>query len=972
MKRNVLTVPLLFTLTAGMLTWLPGAFAQSVLHRYSFNETAGTTTPASATTITDSVGSANGTFYGVGAFTGTELTLPGVFYPNGDGTHNTNDTGYVQLPANMISGLPTSGASFEFWITWQGGPIWQEFMSFGEGAQPGLQLGGGHYVMICPEDDNNLLHAEWFGVTGAVTLTAPELPSGVQSHVILTHDQVLQKDVLYVNGQSVASASTTATFASLTPDPDEWLGCDEWQDPCFNGSYEEFRIWSGPLTPAQVEASYESGATNVSINAGSLVSIQFANSTNAILGSILSPSILGTYASLTNQVNITPVAGITYSSGNTNVITFGTDGNFHAVAVGSATLQATYQSKTASITVTVAPLPLVLQHRYSFDGPVGSTVITDSVGGLTFYGTLMNGSSTAGLNGSGQLLLDGNFSSAYVSLPSGILPTLTNATFEVWVNFTGGPVWQELISLGTNNGTSGVDYTTIIPHNGANGKLRWGINEGGEVDIDGPSELETNAEVCVAVSYNYAGQSASIYVNGRKVGSGAMSKPLYTISDLDNYFGRSQFSADPYFEGSIDEVRIYSGAATDLQAAVDAAAGPNTILTNPGSVVSVSVTGTTNIDAHGLGAPIYVIANYANVTNVDVTALATITTSDPMVVTLVNGNVFPQNAGTATITASFGGTIGTLAVTVTDTNAWPTLLHHWPFHDAAGSGTITDSVGNVNGTLEGKAVLTGTNLVMPSPNPVCNGQGQPTAASGWVEFPANQGLVTSLPNEASFEIWVIWTGGPVWQEMFDFGQAATPGVSLGGGEYVMLCPYDGANQMLRAEWDQNPTYDVTLQGPALEQNVLSQVVYTHDQDRQLDKLYRNGVLVASAQNTAAWSSLPDTDNWMARDEWQDPMFQGAYVDFRIWQGALTAGQVASLYAGGAEAIAGPMLQITASGGKITLTWPANATSFKLQSATDLAAQNWTAVTGTPTLVGGFNALTFAAPPSATFYRLSPQ
>jgi hypothetical protein len=969
MKRNLLTVSLLSTLTAGILLWSPAAFAQSVIHRYSFSESAATTTPSSATTITDSVRGSNGTFYGVGTFTGTELTLPGVFYPSTDGTHNTNNTGYVQLPASMISGLPTNGASFEFWITWQGGPIWQEFMSFGEAAQPGQQLGGGHYLMICPEDDNNLLHAEWFGVNGSAVLTATELPSGVQSHVVLTHDQVLQMDYLYVNGEIVASAPTTATFAELAPDPDEWLGCDEWQDPCYNGSYQEFRIWNGPLTPAQVRASYESGPTNVSINPGSLVSIQLAISSNATIGAVIAPEVLGGYALLTNNVNITSLAGITYSSGNTNVISFGADGEFHAVGLGSATLKAGYQSLTASITVTVTAQPVVLQHRYSFDGLAGSTTITDSVGGLVFNGTLMNGSSTAELNGSGQLVLDGNLSSAYVALPPGILPTLTNATFEVWVDFAGGPVWQELISLGTNNGSSGVDYTTIIPHNGANGKLRWGINEGGEVDIDGPSELETNAEVCVAVSYNYDAGSASIYVNGRKVGSGAQSKPLYRINDVDNYFGRSQFSADPYFEGSIDEVRIYSGAESDLQVAIDSAAGPNAIVTNAGALGSVKISAPSTVDAHGLGAPIFVIANYANVTNVDVTAEATITTSDPAVATLVNGNVFPENAGAAIVTASFGGITTNLTVIVTDTNEWPTLLHHYPFHDPAGSGTIADTVGSINGTLEGMAVLTGTNLVMPTPNPVTAANGLPTAASGWVEFPASDGIVTSLPNEASFEIWVIWTGGPVWQEMFDFGQAATPGISLGGGQYVMLCPYDGANGLLRAEWDQNPVYDVTLQGPVLDANVLSQVVYTHDQDRQMDKLYRNGVLVANSPNTALWSSLPDADNWMARDEWQDPMFQGAYVDFRFWNGALTAGQVANLYAAGPEVVAGPVLQIAPSGNKITLTWPANASGFTLQSSTNLNTANWTAVPGTPTVMNGLNSLTLPVSLADTFYRL---
>lgn len=967
MTRNLWTVPLLGALAAGALVWPAGAWAQAVIHRYSFNEPAATTAPGSATTIVDSVGSANGTFYGVGAFSGSDLTLPGVFTPNSDGTHDTNDTGYVQMPTNMISSLPTNGATFEFWITWQGGPIWQEFMSFGEAAHPGLQLGGGHYVMICPEDNNNLLHAEWFGVNGSVTLSAPELPSGVESHVVLTHDQILQRDNLYVNGVVVASAPTVATFAELAPDPDEWLGCDEWPDPCFNGSYREFRIWNGPLTPAQVQASYESGANNVSINPGSLSSIQFAISTNAAIGAIISPKILATYASLTNKVDITGVSGITYSSGNTNVITVGTDGNFHAAGAGSATIQATYQSQVASIIVNVNPEPVVLQHRYSFSEASGTSTITDSVGGIN--GTLINGSSSSTLTGTGQLTLDGNASSAYVSLPSGILPTLTNATFEVWVDFAGGPVWQELYSFGTNNGSAGIDYTTLIPHNGANGKLRWGINEGGEVDIDGLSELATNSEVCVAVSYNYSAQEASIYVDGRKVGSGAQSKALYTIPDVDNYIGRSQFAADPYFQGSIDELRIYSGAESDLQVAVDAAAGPNNILTNPGALTSVKVSGPSSVDAHGLGSPVYVTANFANVTNVDVTSLATLTTSDPTVATIVNGIVTPQNGGAATITASYGGTTANLAVNVTDTNAWPTLLHHYNFHDPAGGSTIADSVGSIDGTLQGAAQLTGTQLVMPTPNPVGGTDGLPTASSGWVQFPPNEGLLTSLPNEASFEIWVVWTGGPVWQEMFDFGQAATPGVSLGGGQYLMICPYDGANGLLRAEWDQNPAYDVTLQGPVLEANVLSQVVYTHDQDRQLDKLYRNGVLVASAPNTGLWSTFPDTDNWMARDEWPDPMFQGAYNDFRIWNGALTSGQVAALYAAGPEVVAGPGLHISAAGGKVILSWAANANGFTLQSTASLSPANWANVSGTPTVTNGVNVLALTPSQAETFYRL---
>jgi hypothetical protein len=126
-----------------------------------------------------------------------------------------------------------------------------------------------------------------------------------------------------------------------------------------------------------------------------------------------------------------------------------------------------------------------------------------------------------------------------------------------------------------------------------------------------------------------------------------------------------------------------------------------------------------------------VSANFANVSGVDITTLpdTTISSSDPSVATIVNGNVVPQNVGVATITASYGGQSGSVAITVVDTNAWPSLVHRWKFNDAPGSTTITDAVGNITGTLYGPYTLTGSQLVMPTPNPVGGTNGLPTTAS---------------------------------------------------------------------------------------------------------------------------------------------------------------------------------------------------------------------------------------------------
>ena len=90
----------------------------------------------------------------------------------------------------------------------------------------------------------------------------------------------------------------------------------------------------------------------------------------------------------------------------------------------------------------------------------------------------------------------------------------------------------------------------------------------------------------------------------------------------------------------------------------------------------------------------------------------------------------------------------------------------------------------------------------------------------------------------------------------------------------------------------------------------------------------------------------------------------------IWNGALTAGQVANLYAAGPDVIAGPTLRISGSGPQITLKWPANATAFTLQSTTNLVAGTWTAASGgTLTVISGLNNLTLTASQTPTYYRL---
>ena len=88
--------------------------------------------------------------------------------------------------------------------------------------------------------------------------------------------------------------------------------------------------------------------------------------------------------------------------------------------------------------------------------------------------------------------------------------------------------------------------------------LRFAITQGGytvEQKLDGP--------VCpvgewVHVALTLVGNTGTLYVNGAAAGSGAITLDPSALAPTLNYLGKSQFAADPYFNGAIDDFRIYN------------------------------------------------------------------------------------------------------------------------------------------------------------------------------------------------------------------------------------------------------------------------------------------------------------------------------------------------------------------------------------------------------------------------------
>jgi DUF1680 family protein len=181
--------------------------------------------------------------------------------------------------------------------------------------------------------------------------------------------------------------------------------------------------------------------------------------------------------------------------------------------------------------------------------------------------TLLNGSYTTGRSGSALSL---NGTSTYAALPSGILAGASDFSVALWVRLDVVTAWTRLFDFGTGTNS----YMFLSPRSGT-GTLRFAITTGGagaEQQINGPAALTAGTWTHVAVTRN--SNLGILYVNGAEVARNtALTLTAGALgTTTQNWLGRSQY-ADPYLDGALDNVRLYSRALTAAEVSTFATSG---------------------------------------------------------------------------------------------------------------------------------------------------------------------------------------------------------------------------------------------------------------------------------------------------------------------------------------------------------------------------------------------------------------
>ncbi len=542
---NVFTVDALGNVTPtrpGTATLTATAFSQTATlsitivavpttleHRYSFTSDA-----------SDSIGHYDGfaitTGYGSAVFSGGQVFLNGEARGN-----NAPAEGFIQLPNGMFDNY--NSITLEAWYTEYNDGTWARIWDFGSGTSGNLFAtpndGGTGTTNPGVTNTDGTIASGGGNFRVAMTIgggggeqqvnTWRPLPH-VEHHVVYTVQAALQRASLYVDGALVVvNPQFTLRPRNIPSTTANYLGRSQYNDPSYNGSINEFRMYKGAITPDWVLMDYSLGPDALPTSSQQTNGLGSFLNTGAIVvpgvaaGSNAQARVNANFANF-SSANVTAWAS-NWTSSDVTKARVDMFGMVYGVSVGGANISAQFGGATlnGSVTVGAAVNPTLL-HRYSFD-----STANDSVGSA--HGTLLGQASIA----SGTVVLPGGqmtnpaTGGSAVMLPGHLFDGLKDVTIEAWAtgnylsNYANSArLWDFGSWEGTNNGNGNSDgFSLQLDSQGNN-------SQGGHVAIR--HEYQTAGYQTLSANQlpNTNGLPGWVYVYS---GTNIVGTNFYTASD---------------------------------------------------------------------------------------------------------------------------------------------------------------------------------------------------------------------------------------------------------------------------------------------------------------------------------------------------------------------------------------------------------------------------------------------------------
>lgn len=221
------------------------------------------------------------------------------------------------------------------------------------------------------------------------------------------------------------------------------------------------------------------------------------------------------------------------------------------------------------------PAPTAYQQVVLADAPMAYWGLGDPAASLVArdltpagrHAALVNGAALqadGATPGDAAVALDGT--NDHLVLPAGFSAFPNGLSVEAWIYPTAYQNWQRIADLGNGAGNDNI----LFAFNGTTNDLQFDILRGsastGAVIARGYLQLDRWQHVAATVD---AAGLATIYYNGRPVAVKQLTispaSPIPAVVRTKSYLGRSNWSADAFYKGRLDEVAIYAAPLTEAR-----------------------------------------------------------------------------------------------------------------------------------------------------------------------------------------------------------------------------------------------------------------------------------------------------------------------------------------------------------------------------------------------------------------------